>query len=156
MTFQSSANNNALISRSTAREAFGKALRLYVGRGKRYSVKQLSNGTGIPDRIIECAIADPWGGDYRDPRLDAVLSLSAFLGPDFTTEWLSLAGQGAFELPDDEETPPGIVAADQSDDTAAITRCAADGCFGNDAATLRPVGLRLIARGHKLAAVKAA
>ena len=41
MTASPSADNSLLVSRNAAREAFGAALRLYVGRGRRWSVKQL-------------------------------------------------------------------------------------------------------------------
>lgn len=148
------ADFSPLVSRSSAREQFGKAVRLYVGRGKRYSVKQLSNGTGIPDRVIECAICDPYSEEYREPKLDAILSLSAFLGPEFTTEWLKLADQGAFRLPDVEDTPPGALAADNAEDNATLTRAAIDGKFDpEEAPDLRKVGTRLMVRGAQLRAV---
>jgi hypothetical protein len=42
-----SANFPLLVSRNAARERVRDALRLHVGRGRRYSVKELSNGTGV-------------------------------------------------------------------------------------------------------------
>jgi hypothetical protein len=151
-----SADFGPLVSRSAARSAFRNALRLYVGRGRRYSVKQLSNGTGVKDRVIECAMADPDNGEYREPELAAVLSISAFLGSAFTTEWLKEAGQGAFDLPGGEDLPPGQLAADNADDNAVVTRAALDGVFDPDERRqLRPVGLRMVARGHRLAALVA-
>jgi len=148
-----SANNAPLVSRTAARGAFGDALRLYVGRGRRYTVKQLSNGSGVADRVIECALCDPESHDYRQPDMGAQLSLIQFIGPEFTTEWLKMAGQGAFWLPDLDDTPPGEMAADLSDGAAAVVRRALDGeLCPEDRRQLRPVGRRLISLGAQLAA----
>jgi hypothetical protein len=152
-----SANKVPLVSRSAAFIEFAAALDLYVGRGKRYSVKQLSNATGVPDRRIECARYDPEHEEFRPLDLGHVLSISRFLGPEFTTEWLKLADQGAFWLPDVEDTPPGAIAADNSDDNAVIVRAALDGEFDSDEKkVLRPVGLRMVARGQQLVAISRA
>lgn len=153
MTSTQSANNQLLVSRIEARAAFGNALRLYVGRGRRYSVKQLSNATGVPDRTIESVMADPLSGEYRKPDLGEILSLTSFLGAEFTSEWLSRAGQAAFDLPEQDDTPPGALAADEAEDAAQLARCAADGDFTGDGPVLRPVALRMVARGMKLARV---
>lgn len=98
MTDKVSAKNPALISREQAGNAIGKALRLFVGRGRRYSVKQLSNATGVSDRMIECAMAA--GYDHRPLPDWALLSIMSFLGVDFTNEFLPLAHQEAIELGD--------------------------------------------------------
>ncbi len=148
MTHTNSADNSLLVSRSAARNA----IRLYVGRGRRYSVKQLSNATGVPDRLIECAIADVESSDYRAPGFEHLLSIALFLGSDFTAEWLQLARQGAFDLPDGD-TPPGAVAADLADDAAMVTRAALDGEFqDHEKPDLRVVGRRMVAAGMRLAA----
>lgn len=97
MSDNSAANLPPLVSREQAGNAIGDALRLFVGRGRRYSVKQLSNGTGVKERVIECAMCDPvrQAADYRPLPLEALISISKFLGPLFTTEWLALAEQNA-------------------------------------------------------------
>lgn len=149
-----SADFTPLVSRSAAREAFGKALRLYVGRGRRYSVKQLSNGAGVKDRVIECAMCDPENPEYREPELAAMLSISAYLGAAFTTEWIEPTKQAAFDLPDDGDVPPGALAADNAEDNATLTRTAMDGKFDRDERKLlRPVGVRMMSRGARLAAL---
>lgn len=146
-----SADNPLIISRSVTRETIRKALRLFVGRGRRYSVKQLSNGTGVPDRLIECAMCDPESEDFRQLGTEHLLSIASFLGETFTNEWLSLARQGAFALPDDGLPSPGDVAAECADDTADIANAAADGRFdGADGPKLRLVGEREIERGMLL------
>lgn len=149
-----SANFPLLISREQAGNKIGAALRLFVGRQRRYSVKQLANGTGVKDRLIECAMADAGSLDYRPLPPECLLSIAMFLGADFTNEWLGLAEQGAFDLPDETEPPPGILAADVAGDSAEIARRAADGEFcGDDRKHLRAVGQRKIERGMRLVAM---
>lgn len=151
-----SAGMPLLVSRSAARETFREALRLFVGRGKHYSVKQVSNGTGIKDRMIECFMAPVDSVEFRKPDLEEVLSLASFLGPDFTTELLKLATQGAFWLPDADDTPPGALAADNAEDNARLTRCALDGAFQDaEKPDLRVIGRSMVERGRKLMAVAA-
>lgn len=95
MSDQQSADFPLLVSRNSADAAIGDALRLYVGRGRRYSVKQLSNATGVKDRTIECAMCAPDNAEHRSLTSGALLSIAKFLGPAFTNEWLHLAEQEA-------------------------------------------------------------
>lgn len=149
-----SANFPLLVSREQAGNTIGSALRLFVGRGRQYSVKQLANATGVKDRVIECATCDAASIDYRPLPPEALLSIALFLGSAFTSEWISLAKQGAFDLPDADDPPPGAIAADNCDDTAVVTRAAIDGKFTSDEhPDLRVVGIRMVARGHQLAAL---
>lgn len=151
-----SADNAPLVSRDRAVDAVRDAIRLFVGRGRRYSVKQLSNATGVKDRVIECAMAGSDNGDCRPIGLGDLLSIAGFLGPEFTTEWLMLAHQAAIALPDADEPPPGIIAADAADDTATIVRAARDGQFDRDERhDLRVVGARMISRGGQLLQLRA-
>lgn len=99
-----SANDSLLISRNMARETVRAALRLYVGRGRRYSVKELSNGTGVPDRMIEAAMCDPDDTDFRPLTLENLFSVSSFLRAPFASAFLEPADLGAFDLM--EEQPP--------------------------------------------------
>jgi len=92
---QQSADFPLLVSRERAENAFGDALRLFVGRGRRYSVKQLSNATGVKDRAIECALCPSGDVDFRPLNMGQTLSIIKFLGPLFTSEWLVLADQQA-------------------------------------------------------------
>lgn len=98
MPRDNSANYCPLVSREQVGNAIGKALRIFVGRGRRYSVKQLANGTGIKDRVIECAMCATDTLDYRPLPQEALVSIARFLGPDFTNEWLGLADQVAAEV----------------------------------------------------------
>ncbi len=148
-----SANDGPLVSREQTGNKIGAALRLYVGRGRRYSVKQLSNATGIKDRVIECAMCRPDSADFRPLPIEALLSIGLFLGAEFTNEWIGLAQQGAFNLPDDEPNP-GDLAADNSDDNADLTRKALDGTFkDNCPREIVGIGTRMMTRGAQLVAV---
>ncbi|HEX8556435.1 MAG TPA: hypothetical protein VF695_17185 [Sphingomonas sp.] len=156
MMRNTSADLEPLVSRTNAGSKVRDALRLYIGRGRRYSVKQVSNATGVDDRLIECAMCRTDNADWRPLRVEHLLSIAGFLGPEFTTEWLSLAHQGAFLLPEIDDTPPGALAADNSDDNAVITRAAMDGVFdAEERRALRPIGVRMMARGAGLASLAA-
>ena len=111
-----SANDSLLVSRNSAREALRNALRLHVGRGRRYSVKELSNGTGVPDRVIEsamCATEDP---DYRPLALENLLSISKFLGAAFHSAFIEVTELGAFELSGQAPLPNVLASADVPED----------------------------------------
>lgn len=103
-----SANFPLLVSREQGENGFGDALRLFVGRGRRYSVKQLSNATGVKDRAIECAMCLSGHVDFRPLNMGQILSICKFLGPLFTSEWLAPAEQQAtFLTPADHDDLAG-------------------------------------------------
>lgn len=107
-----SANDSLLVSRNSAREKLRDTLRLYVGRGRRYSVKELSNGTGVPDRMIESAMCQVDDPDFRPLALESLLSIAAFLGPAFASAILEPCGLGAFELSGQIPLPSVLASAD--------------------------------------------
>lgn len=150
-----SANFPLLVSRNVIGREVGEALKKFVGRGKDYSVKVLSNRSGVPDRLIEAAMCDPDTTEYRHLKTEMLVSICAVLGAGFTTEWLSLATQGAFALPDADDTPPGAIVADDAEDHAKLSDAARDGTFANDSATLKVVSTRMIERGMKLRSIAA-
>lgn len=154
MVEQHAADLCPIVSREQAENALRDALNLYVGRGRRYSVTQIASATGVAQRAIECFKSYPCGHpDYRPLHFGAVLSIAGFLGAAFTNEWLRLAGQGAFDLPDDMPSP-GDIAADSSDDSARIVRAAIDGKFdAGERRDLPAVGARMMQRGAQLVAL---
>lgn len=96
-----SAEMSATFSREQSENAFRAALNLFVGRGRRYSSKQVQIGTGVSHRVIDCFRSYEHGHpDYRPLHMGVQMSLIAFLGPDFTSEWIKLAGQVAFDKPE--------------------------------------------------------
>lgn len=113
-----SANIPLLVSRNAVREKMRDALRLYVGRGRRYSVKELSNGTGVADRLIESAMCEVDGPDYRPLAHEALASIAKFLGAPFASHYLQLSGLGAFELMDAQIPLPKVLASADAEDTA--------------------------------------
>jgi len=154
VTATQSAGLSPLVSRNALGDAVAHALSLYVGRGKRYSYKDVQRGAGVSARMIECYKQQSDHEDWRLIKAEELASLSRFLGPEFTTEWLSrVAQQGSFWMPEEDDTPPGALAADEALDAAHVARCAADGDFTGDGPVLRPVALRMVARGMKLARV---
>lgn len=98
-----SANISLLVSRYSLRGAISRGLNQYVGRNRRYTVKELSNATGVADRVIESAKLDPDDPDFRPLREENLASVSKFLGVPFVSLWLEPMGLGAFEL---SEQPP--------------------------------------------------
>lgn len=151
-----SAGIEPIVPRSAAYAEFAKALRLYVGRGCRYSYKEMQQKAGVPARMIEAYRYEPGDPEHRPAPFEHILSLAAAIGPEFTADWLKLADQGAFWLPDADEPPPGELAADNADDNAVITRAARDGKFDkHERPDLRTVGNRMITRGTQLAALAA-
>lgn len=94
-----SADFEPLVSREQAENAFRRALSLFVGRRRRYSVEDLATGSGVPERLIECYRGYPLGHpDYRPLHDGHKLSIAKFLGPQFTTEWLKPCDQVAREI----------------------------------------------------------
>lgn len=143
------------VSRSKLYEAFGRGLHLFIGRGKRHSYKDVERGAGVPARMIEAYRYELNHEEWREPKIEHIFSIAGFIGPDFTNELLTLIGQGAFWLPE-EDIPPGELAADNADDNAEITRRALDGSFKGDEKALSVVGSRMMERGAKLVALGAA
>jgi hypothetical protein len=105
-----SADFGGLVSRNVSYERLAFALRLHCGRGRLYSVHDLSIATGVPSRAIECAM-HPYGrGEFRPLRFEYLLSISKFLGAPFASAFLEVAGLGAFELMDGQIPLPKVLA----------------------------------------------
>lgn len=151
MTDHTSAAMSPLVSRERYANVIADALRLYVGRGRRYSVKQLANATGVKDRVIECAMTNPATVDWRPLPPEALLSIALFLGADFTNEWLLLAKQGAFDLPEGCDPKPGDLIATVAGHTAEVAARGADNDFcSTDRAALARVGSEQVRIGMHL------
>lgn len=149
-----SAGDGPLVSRIMAGDALRRALRLYVGTGRRYTVKEMQRGTGLSARLVEGWLAGPESTDWRECKASCLLSLCAFLGPEFATDIMRLASLGCFSLVDDDE-PDGVRALglDAVDDAAAINRATSDGeLTRTEASDLRVVALRRIAHAGQILA----
>lgn len=154
LPMRAAAAKDLLVSRNDSRAAVRKALKLYVGPRRRFSVKELSNNTGVPDRMIESAMAEYGTDENRPLNLECLLSIAKFLGDGFVTEWLGLAGLGAYTLPDEALPHPTELVRDLASDTAEVAEMAADGQHFDheDHATLRELGHDFVERGMVLVA----
>ena len=132
----SSANFEPLVSRAAAGEKIARALRVFIGRGRKYSVREVEIGSGVPARAIECAmVMNPDNEDWRRLSQEYLLSLQAFLGPQFTTMVIApLCQQGAYSLPD---TDPG-------DEALSTMRAAIDLAAGGSPQSVRAAALHLV------------
>lgn len=131
-------SNQPIIPHDLAARCMEDALRLRVGRSKRYSFAALSDATGIPQRTIESYVQG------ATPGLPAILSLFAVLGPGFTSDVLAPTDQSARPGSNDEP--------EHMQTLCCLTRLAAqiaeaveDGHVDHrEAAQLRPVAQELI------------
>jgi len=113
------ARSPLLVSRNCLGEKLRDALHLHVGRGRRYSVRELSDATGVPERCIEAAKCQPDDPEYRPLKLEDLASLAKFLGAPFASAFLEPCGLGAFELMDGQiPLPKVLVKADAQEDVA--------------------------------------
>lgn len=117
MNAPAAANFSPLVSRSLIGETIRDALHLYVGRGRRYSVKELSAATGVPERCIEAAKCEPDDPEYRPLKLEDLASLMMFLGAPFACAVLEPACLGAFELMDAQIPLPKVLASANAGET---------------------------------------
>ncbi len=99
-----------LVSRNAIREKLRNALRLQIGRSRRYSVAEAAEGSGVPARQIEAAMCFVDDENYRPLSLENQASLTSFLGPSFASAYLELSGLGAFELMDGQIPLPKVLA----------------------------------------------
>ena len=140
-----------LVSHEQLENAFWRALRMFVGRGKRHSADEVSKGSGVHRRTLDCyrgyAIGHP---DHRPLDYAQKFSIASFIGADLTTQWIGFIGQAAIDLPD-FEPDPGELAADTSEDSAKVVRMAADRDLTNDDPDqLSATGSRMMRHGAQL------
>lgn len=121
MASSASVGIDGLVTYAAAAERLSRALRLYVGRGRLYSVKELARGTAMPADRIEAYLAGVGTEAHRHAKLADVLSLCAFLGPEFTSDLLGLAQQGAFSLPDPDGGDLARIAPEVAEASADLT-----------------------------------
>lgn len=130
--------NTTIISQEDAVRRIEDAIRLRVGRGKRYSFPALADATGIATRTLESYVQG------ATPGLAALLSLCSVLGPSFTSDILGACGQVAQEASHDEPEHLRVLGALGSL-IAQISEAVADGHVDHrEAAQLRPMAAHLI------------
>lgn len=129
----------ALISQDAAKQRVSDALQIRIGRGKRYSFRQVAEVTGIPERTI-----DSYARGDNSPTLANLLNLCAALGPGFTSDVISLAGQSASAC--DGDGPQHMRAlCVMTEASAMLAEALADDHVDHrEAAAMRPIAQRAI------------
>ncbi len=123
MTDGQSADFAANISREQAENAFRDALRLFVGRGRKHKASDVALASGVPLRLIDCYRGYPIGHvDHRPLHFGHKMSLSAYLGAEFTSVWLGVAEQAAYDLPDGGEDDLDTAALDAGEAAHEVQR----------------------------------
>lgn len=150
MNAKPSAGIEPVVSRNEFFTAFSKALRLSVGRDCRYSYKEAQRKSGVNERMIEAYRYEPGHPEHRPAPIEDIISLSRALGPEFTADWLGLANQGAFWLPEPDEGPLTRAAVDAVHDAAELSEIAERG--GSNVTELRGLASRMMVRGATLRA----
>ena len=112
------------ISRDEALEAFSDAIRKHVGRGRRFSARDVAYACGVKDRAI-----GNWFAGGNAPELPALLSLCRLLGPAFTSRVLAPASLGGVERIEAVPIHPLKIAEHMSGETTQLLECLADGRF---------------------------
>lgn len=111
-----------LVSRNSIREKIRDALRLHAGRGRRFSVADLAEGTGVPEGNIENAMRPVDNENYRPLKLEELASIATFLKAPFASAFLELSGLGAFELMDGQIPLPKVLASAEAQPDVAEER----------------------------------
>ncbi|MBT4075692.1 MAG: hypothetical protein HOE78_03830 [Gammaproteobacteria bacterium] len=133
------------ITHDNALDVFRAAYTRRVGVGhEKMSYGQLSDTIGVQVRTLKS-----WRDSQSMPHMDSLLKLCVVFGPDFTSEILTVAGQGGVENIDPStRSNAHAAAADITDVLAEITTRLRDGVFCHrDKAATAPLMLDL---SHKL------
>ncbi|MEL7398023.1 MAG: hypothetical protein AAFN44_16810 [Pseudomonadota bacterium] len=113
--------NKPIISQDTAIRLLEDALRLRVGRGKRFSFEALEEGTGVPSRTLRS-----YAGEEVEPSLSNFLCLCAALGPSFASDVLAPCGLSAQSTEAAEADYMGALAL-MGEGVAMLAEALADG-----------------------------
>jgi len=126
-----------LIPHDLAARQLQDALRIRVGRGRRYSFADLSDATGVPARTLESYVSG------ATPGFHVLLSLCAVLGPSFTSAILAPCGQAAQDADSDAPEHMKVLTA-MGRLMAELTKAVEDGHVDHrEAATLGPMAAEL-------------
>src|SRR3569623_1051003 len=87
-----------LVSREQMDNAFWEALRMFVGRGKRHKASDVSTGSGVHPRKLDCYRGYRIGHPDHRPLLDhEKWSIASYVGAELTTKWITFIGQAAYD-----------------------------------------------------------
>lgn len=137
MKRREAANFELSISRNRLAFVMSEILRLFVGRGMKWSVAKLCTATGVPERKIECAKREPGDGEHRHLAAEEIASILSALGPRAQSMYLKDMGTKAVALEACDQEP-GTIMAILSRGTAEFVERGIDGDYdGGDRARLR-------------------
>ena len=121
-----------------------RALSLFIGSGRRYSVDDIETGTGIPARTVSAWVANAIE-NRRRPKGSHLLILQQFIGIELTNKLLAPIGQGGRSL-NPEPNDPGVVVAKLSAGLHEFAQRAVDGVYCHiDKGELEPEADMIIA-----------
>jgi transcriptional regulator with XRE-family HTH domain len=136
-------SNEGLISTAGVDDEIARAIGLFMGRGRRYSVSDVAMATGLGARSLQSYIAS--GEERRTPSYEVLFTLMQFFGPQFTSKVLGWIGQGAHSLTP-QAGDPGMVIATLAQGVSQFAIRGADNHFCHvDQGALEPVADELIA-----------
>lgn len=136
-------SNDGLISTAGVDDEIARAIGLFMGRGRQFSVADIALATGIGARTLQSYIAS--GEERRTPSYEALFTLMQFFGPQFTSKVLGWIGQGAHSLTP-EANDPGVIIATLAQGVSQFAIRGADNVFCHvDQGALEPVADQMIA-----------
>ena len=141
-----SADKTPIVPRTKLDLAVHDMLRLFVGRGKRWSVVDLEAASGVAARAIECARCEPGDPEHRPLDREQLFSVMSALGSIAQSVILSrLMGTAAHDVEPIELDPARLLTLLSEGGTEFIKR-GIDGVFDNpDRGALRPFADDMIA-----------
>lgn len=116
------------ISRTQIDLVMHQILMRFVGRGKPFSIVQLSEDTNIPERKLESAKREPGDVEHRGLRLEEAMSILSLIGLPAQNMVLSLMGTAAVPR-NTAEMEPGKLMALLSEGTTEFVKRGIDGQY---------------------------
>lgn len=128
MNDAASANNELVYSRAATALVMQEILCLFVGRGRKFSVVELSAASGVAERQIECAKRAPGDIEHRHLKFEEAASILSVIGVPAQNMFLERMGTKA-QPRDQVEHAPGTVMAILSTGTAEFVKRGIDGIY---------------------------
>ncbi|WP_374139454.1 hypothetical protein [Sphingomonas sp.] len=116
------------ISRTQIDLVMHQILMRFVGRGKPFSIVQMSEDTNIPERKLESAKREPGDVEHRGLRLEEAMSIVSLFGIPAQNMVLSLMGTMAIPR-DHAELDPGKLMALLSEGATEFVKRGVDGQY---------------------------
>ena len=137
MTASPSANIELVYSRAKIAAVMTEVLRLFVGRGRKWSVVALCQASGVAERQIESAKREIGDIEHRHLKAEEIASILSVLGVPAQNLYLAHMGTSAFPA-DPREREAGAIMAMLSQGTAEFIKRGIDGKYdGKDRHELR-------------------